>query len=671
MQLPHVGADFEGKYKLVAILGRGGFAQVYRAIDIDVGRDVAIKILLPGPDGYQPETVRRFMREARVIARLHHANTITMFEFGRTSEDLLFMVFEFVEGQDLADTLEASGPLPASVATHVLQQVLSALVEAHEHRVLHRDIKPANILIFGYMDDRYRVKLIDFGIAKPLAARTGEPTVLTREGMVVGTPRYMAPEQFFGEELTPASDVYSLGLVACEMLTGQPAISSKEPALVVRQQISDAPLRVPMEVGTPALRAVIERMMARAPRDRFATAGEALRALHAMSEHAARGQREMAPRTAPSASTTAPEVTAAKPEVRSNRALAWMAIGVLFVLAVAGVLGVALPKHPDSAVQKTPRLPPALTRTPPSAGSAAEVPPRASTPDVGHISTGRSVDASLADGCGKPWPLTSGRVVSVAARVGMMKRTWAVYVPRGYDSTVRHPVVLMFHRSSRVGRDIIATTRFGELADEHRFIIVAPDSSDSRSPWNDPADIDAVDLAVAESRRDLCIDHTRVYAVGDGAGGRFAANLPCRVPISAVALHAYGQYHDEQICTESIAPTLRVYGAQDRDVPVDGGPGCMGGRSFITAEETTNRWLTRNECSGSPKTWLNQRNGRCRTWNCRVGFVSCELDGGHDWPGSAPPMFEMPACSAPIVEFPLGEAIWRFFAEEGRRVSVQ
>ena len=157
MELPAPGQLFQRKYKLQEVLGRGGFAAVYRATDVEIGRDVAIKVLAPGEDGYSSGIASRFMREARVIGGFQDPHTITMFEFGRSDDGLLFMVFEYVKGQDLSKAIRTRGPMPQEDVVHILGQVLQSLREAHAAGVLHRDIKPANILVYDYMGDANRV----------------------------------------------------------------------------------------------------------------------------------------------------------------------------------------------------------------------------------------------------------------------------------------------------------------------------------------------------------------------------------------------------------------------------------------------------------------------------------------------------------------------------------
>lgn len=291
--LPVKGQVLEGKYRVTDIIGAGGFARVYRATFEDVGREVALKILVPQNDDparmYPTELVERFHREARAVSELRNPHTITLHDFGRTTNGLLYMIFEYVDGVSLDRLIKREGRLPPHRVVPILGQVLRSLREAHAVGMLHRDIKPANVMVYDYLDQTDCVKLLDFGIAKQWThAADGQPLHddLTEDGMVVGTPRYMSPEQIVGQELTPATDIYSLGLVAYEMITGQPAAKDTERTGVVRAHLSPEPFRLPTNVAVPdQLRTVTSRMIAKSLSDRYHNADEVLRALEG-ADHA-------------------------------------------------------------------------------------------------------------------------------------------------------------------------------------------------------------------------------------------------------------------------------------------------------------------------------------------------------------------------------------------------
>lgn len=285
---PVPGEVFEGRYRISALIGSGGFARVYSAVQEDLGRDVAIKILMPATssDGnhYSEKIVRRFNQEARLVSRLRDPHTITMFDYGETDNGLLYMVFEYIEGRSLSQIVHEDGAIEPSRVVKVLEATLSSLQEAHAFGVLHRDIKPGNIMMFDYLGRPDQVKLLDFGIAKSLSDKVPGKDI-TADGALVGTPRYMSPEQIRGQQLGPASDIYSLGLVAFEMLTGYKAIDSNSSVTIIGRQLDSAPFSLPEEIEVPdGLREIVNRMMAKQMETRFETAEEVLDALRDFRE---------------------------------------------------------------------------------------------------------------------------------------------------------------------------------------------------------------------------------------------------------------------------------------------------------------------------------------------------------------------------------------------------
>ena len=284
--LPVPGNIFENKYRIGQPLGAGGFARVYRARFEDVGRDVAIKVLapqIPPPHLYSEELVQRFHREARAVSELRSPHTITLHDFGRARSGLLYIVFEFVDGVPLDTIIKRLGPLAADRTMNVLRQILLSLHEAHSVGILHRDIKPANIMLYDYLGQVDQVKVLDFGIAKNWThSSDGHPHLgdLTEAGTVVGTPRYMSPEQIIGQQLTPASDLYSVGLIGFEMLTGHPAAPGDDKSMVVRRHLGPEPIALPPQAPVPAdFAAIIHRLTAKDHRQRFQSAAEVLQAL--------------------------------------------------------------------------------------------------------------------------------------------------------------------------------------------------------------------------------------------------------------------------------------------------------------------------------------------------------------------------------------------------------
>jgi eukaryotic-like serine/threonine-protein kinase len=254
-----VAKTIEDRYEVLAEIGKGGMATVTKARQLSLGRIVAIKEIKPAYAN-NPELVERFKREARIAAALVHENIVQVYNFGATRPGELFIVMEFVDGQDLRTLLKNSGALPPRLAAIAVRNVARGLAYAHARGLVHRDVKPANIMITTLGE----VKLMDFGIVRE---RDSE---LTRTGAFLGTPNYMAPEQFLGEEITPATDIFSLGVVLYEILTGaKPFKADNEGTLAkkVRTQ-KEAKVRSLNSEVPRRLAAVVHQCLAKDPHRR-------------------------------------------------------------------------------------------------------------------------------------------------------------------------------------------------------------------------------------------------------------------------------------------------------------------------------------------------------------------------------------------------------------------
>ncbi len=277
---PIPGQLFTGRYEIQAVVGAGGFSRVYLAVQTELDRPVAIKVLKPHEKTSDEEAadqfdhvISRFRQEAKLISRLKDQNTVVIYDYGSTDDGLLYMVMEYVDGLTLRQ-LTKGQPLEAERVVYILRQVLSSLEEAHTLGVLHRDVKPANIMVYEHAGRRDQVKLLDFGIAKVLEKESRPVTKmdLTGDGMLVGTPRYMSPEQIRGEELTPASDLYSLGLVVYELLVGTKAVNSDSSISIISRHLDPEPIAVPPDLEIPdRLRQIVDRMLSKSPTLRYET----------------------------------------------------------------------------------------------------------------------------------------------------------------------------------------------------------------------------------------------------------------------------------------------------------------------------------------------------------------------------------------------------------------
>ena len=274
---PLVGHILDEKYRLEERLGVGGMGTVYRARHLLIDRPVAIKVL--NKLFVEDEAARtRFRREARAAGRLQHPNAVTVTDFGESQDGYVYLVMELLEGRTLRDVLAKEAPLDVARSVALMLQISAAVAAAHEAGIIHRDLKPANIFVAQHPEVPAVVKVLDFGIAK-LASELlddEDSLTLTQVGAMIGTPRYMSPEQCDGLELTPAADVYSLGCILYEMLTGTVPFSGATPLAIAVRQTSEIP-RSPRDfVSTipEALEKVVLHTLEKRPEDRPANAAE-------------------------------------------------------------------------------------------------------------------------------------------------------------------------------------------------------------------------------------------------------------------------------------------------------------------------------------------------------------------------------------------------------------
>ncbi len=254
-----------GAYEILRVLGQGGMGTVYLAEDHSLDRRVALKIL-PPHFADDPEIVARFQREARALAKVRHPNLMHIYTVGE-HEGRPYFAMEYIKGSTLNTILAKAGRIPAEQAAHIAAEVMSALDKVHQAGIVHRDIKAGNIMI----DEDGRAVLMDFGLARQAhdAALTGDHTVL-------GTPNYMSPEQAKGERVDARTDIYSLGIVLYEMLTGAPPFKGKTSFEILRQHIeSSVPPPSAVQPGIPAgFDPVVARAVAKSPVDRYQTVRE-------------------------------------------------------------------------------------------------------------------------------------------------------------------------------------------------------------------------------------------------------------------------------------------------------------------------------------------------------------------------------------------------------------
>jgi eukaryotic-like serine/threonine-protein kinase len=284
---PLIGRTLDDKYRLDDRLGTGGMGTVYRATHLLIDRPVAIKVL--NARFVEDEAAQaRFRREARAAGRLQHANAVAVTDFGSTSDGFVYIVMELLEGRTLRDVLAREAPLDTARAVSIMLQISAAVAAAHEAGIIHRDLKPANIFIVQRKDAPPFVKVLDFGIAK-LAADTiddDDPKTLTAVGVMIGTPKYMSPEQCESGPLTPASDVYSLGIILYEMLTGTTPFTGTSPLAIALKHSTEEPRRPRDWVVTipPAIEELVLNALEKKPENRPQNAAEFRRALYTTAD---------------------------------------------------------------------------------------------------------------------------------------------------------------------------------------------------------------------------------------------------------------------------------------------------------------------------------------------------------------------------------------------------
>ncbi|MCA9526248.1 MAG: serine/threonine protein kinase, partial [Myxococcales bacterium] len=276
-----------GRYEIVKLIGEGGMGRVYQARQTSMDRMVALKILR-AQLALDEQLLARFQQEALSVSKLRHPNTITVYDYGRTPDGLLFIAMELLGGKSLYQLLRQKRRLSLRRALHILGQVAGAVAEAHQLGVVHRDLKPENIQIDKVGGDPWFAKVLDFGIAKIVHGEAGpsEGKTLTMAGAIFGTPAYMSPEQVHGEKVDHRTDIYSLGIILYELLSGQQPFTGATPMSIMMAQASKEvpPIREvcpEADVNDGVLR-ILDRCLAKDRDQRFSSAVELQRAFQSL-----------------------------------------------------------------------------------------------------------------------------------------------------------------------------------------------------------------------------------------------------------------------------------------------------------------------------------------------------------------------------------------------------
>lgn len=276
-----VQADLGPRYQVLSLLGEGAMGQVYLVRHRELGRTEAIKVLKPQV-ALDERFVARFRREARATNRLNHPNIVAMHDFGRLPDGRFYLSMEYADGKSLASIMREQVSLPFARALRILIQLASAVDHAHSRGVLHRDLKPPNLMLVQHRGKDDVLKVLDFGVSKIISQDYNESIMVSQDGIVFGTPLYMAPEQFYKHPNDPRSDIYAIGCLAYELVTGSPPFTGSIPEVVRAHVETPAP-----RPGADAPRGdvgaefdeVVMRCMEKAPAQRYQSAGDLVRDL--------------------------------------------------------------------------------------------------------------------------------------------------------------------------------------------------------------------------------------------------------------------------------------------------------------------------------------------------------------------------------------------------------
>ncbi len=271
-----IGRTFDGRYRIDKLLGRGGMGAVYRAQQLSMDKPIALKVLAKHL-AEEERQVQRFNQEALTSSRLKHPNTIRVLDYGKSEDGFLYLAMELLEGYELSRVIRSDGALKPPRALKIARQMTKSIGEAHQIGLVHRDLKPDNIFLCDFFGEKDFVKVLDFGIAKFMEDIPGQES-LTQTGFICGTPLYIAPEQALGRPVTPRTDLYSLGVILYEMLTGQPPFRADTPIAIVMRHIHDTPppmseIKPDLEIP-PELEQLVMTLLQKDPRHRPSTAEE-------------------------------------------------------------------------------------------------------------------------------------------------------------------------------------------------------------------------------------------------------------------------------------------------------------------------------------------------------------------------------------------------------------
>jgi serine/threonine protein kinase len=280
-----IGATLAGKYRIEELISQGGMGAVYRGTHVLMDKTVAVKVLHPALAA-DDKIVARFSREAKAASRISHPHALSVTDFGESEDGIVFLVMEFLQGRTLKEVLHSEGPLSLPRIVEIIKQVSGALDAAHTQGVVHRDLKSDNIMLVDLGDQSDWAKVLDFGIAK-IQEPVGQDPALTAPNLIIGTPQYMSPEQCSqSTDIDCRSDIYSLGIILFEMLTGHVPFTGESPTAIMMKQLQEPPPSIfPERNDVPAeVDNIVKRALAKLPEDRHESAGQLAGALESAAE---------------------------------------------------------------------------------------------------------------------------------------------------------------------------------------------------------------------------------------------------------------------------------------------------------------------------------------------------------------------------------------------------
>jgi eukaryotic-like serine/threonine-protein kinase len=280
-------SEIADRYKVLSVIGEGGMGKIFRAEQIQLGREVAIKVMKSPDDN---DSIQRFIIESSITAKLDHPNIVKIFDFGRLETGAMFLVMELIDGVSLREYITQNGPLDVETGLSIATQIAGAMSEAHGHKIVHRDIKPANVLILKKAGIGLMAKVIDFGLVKNLSQNAN----ISSTGMILGSPMYMAPEQITSQIVDDRTDIYSIGLTLYFALTGRSPYDGTGLLAIMNAQINSMPIPVeslsPQLTGCPGLASAIQIAIQKDPDNRFQNAEQMLDALRFIQRNLSSGE---------------------------------------------------------------------------------------------------------------------------------------------------------------------------------------------------------------------------------------------------------------------------------------------------------------------------------------------------------------------------------------------